>query len=173
MPGPAASAALAGWDGAALRCNPVRVSVLLLAVQNFHDAVGGILAVVVELALPDAKRRCPPETIALEKCPGFVVRLAVELELNTHCFGVLPVGVAVVLIFHGLCGLGRFQLCNTVLCPLDAGIAVLQLISRERTAVDRKRGTAGESMAVFKPVSGLFRDAGAIVKCFVLAVAIV
>ena len=122
--------ALAGWDGAALRCNPVRVSVLLLAVQNFHDAMGGVFAVCVELALPSSLRRGPFETVPFEKRSGFIIRLAVEKKLDTHCFCILPVGVAVVLIFHRLCGFGRFELGNAFLYSLDGRIAVLQQIGR-------------------------------------------
>lgn len=132
--------------------------------------MGGIFAVVVKLALPNTLRRCPPETIALEKCPGFVVRLAVELELNTHCFGVLPVGVAVVFILHGLCGLGCFQLCNTILCPLDAGIAALQHIGRIRAAIESQRRTDAENVVVFEPCTFLGGNTGAAIKRFVLAI---
>ena len=71
--------------------------------------MSGILAIVVELALPSSLRRGPFETVPLEKRSGFIVGLAVEKKLDTHCFGILPVGVAVVLIFHRLCGFGRFK----------------------------------------------------------------
>lgn len=108
---------------------------LLLAVQNFHDAVGGILASVIQLALPSALRRRPFETVPLQKRSGFIVGLAIENKLDTHCFDVLPVGVAVAVILDGLGSLDRFQLLDPFSGAFDGRVAVLQSIGRVWTAM--------------------------------------